>query len=325
MARYWGPKIKIDGEWVRDTSGKYHSWSGGEQWEAEVQSVLRKIEHSTTGKLLLSLINGTPAHRRRQRRGQSPLMCEIVPIQAVEYQQTSTKRAHDEQSMKKGSRAWVLSPNDEIYTPIAGVAIPTHARMLSGTGDGVNVTIYYHPATWNAHGQMIGLDTLQLFADVAGDTSLASLGPIDHRLGLDTADDNFQPDDVLFHELVHAYRCMLGIFEFVATGDTWDATEEVFAIVLTNVYVSEIGRSGSLRGDHREQFHSLSDVSGSDSDEDFYLGFSNGKSRLIDQMCEEMPEITDVLSDPEQRIGTWNPFRVRRRNLEGIEKMRGKY
>jgi hypothetical protein len=325
MARYWGPKITIDGAWVRDNNGRYYSWLDrrGEQWEAEVQNVLRKIEGSKSGKLLLSLINGTPTHKSRPRRGQSPLMCEIVPIHAVAHGETRSKQSSLEKSMKKGSRTYVEPPNDTIFKPRAGEPIPTHVKMLSGTGDGSAVRIYYHPATWTAHSQMIGLDTRQLFTDVAQDSSCT---PIDQRFGLDTGLDNFQPDDVLFHELVHAYRAMLGIFEFVEVKDTWHFTEEFFAVVLTNIYVSETGRSGSLRGDHSEQFHSLKDVSGSESDESFYLAPSNRRERtLIDQLCEEMPELTDPLSDLVQKNGTWNPLRVRREQLASEAKPKAKF
>ncbi|MBI3465972.1 MAG: hypothetical protein HY000_23405 [Planctomycetes bacterium] len=302
MTRYYrGPRIVIDGEWVRSPNGHYHSWTRGEgrQWEDNVFNVLRKIWESKSGRALLEGINATK------------LKCEIVPIKEEKYEHTSMNQFSDLKSMKKGAQVWVL-PTNEVYIPVPGGMVPPHAKLVTGTGHGSGARIFFHPGTWTAHSQMIGVDTQRLFTDVAQDPSWT---PIDQREGLDTALDHFQPDDVLFHELVHVYRAMLGLCELVPTGDTWDDTEEFFAIVLANIYVSEMGRSWSLRGDHQPQFRSVKEARGSDTDADFYLSMSTTNGALIDQLCGEMKDFTDILADPANKIGAWNPLRFRKERL----------
>lgn len=320
MARYWGPRIKIDGAWLRedfrldDPHVNHTAWLGrdAELWEAEVHQVLRKIACSKTGNKLLTLINAPyfdKTKNGKRRKTSTSQICVIMPIRAAAQEQTETRPYDLTVALRKGHLFDCPATQRCSRPPRYGGMVPPHSKLL-GRGTGSSVRIYYHPATWNAHSQWLGLDMQQIFEDVAEDFSLSAP---DRQFGLDTASDNMQPDDVLFHELVHAYRAMEGLFEWVETGNTWHRTEEFFAIVLTNVYVSEIGRSDSLRGDHSSQFHSLKDVVGSDSDKDFYQAIRSGTNRrLIDQMCGEMPGLTNYLADPAENIGTWNPFRVRK-------------
>lgn len=285
MARWWGKNIKIDGKWLREADDNYTAWMGrdAEQWEAEVQSVCRKIEQSRTGKLLMELI---------LKIGEAKGIL-IVPIRAANFLQTAAKPAVWEDAMKK-KHQWDCKITDSCpaapAVPPRGPAIVPHSHLLEGTGKGANIRLYYHPGSWTAARQNRAVDV---------------------AAGIDTLADNFQPDDVLFHELVHAYRAMLGIFEAVPTGDTWSATEEFFAIVLSNIYVSETRPTGAMRGDHNIQFHSLKDAGETESDQAFYLLHIT----LMEQMIREMPDLTKGLmeTDPAKQIGAWNPLRFSRR------------
>jgi len=65
-----------------------------------------------------------------------------------------------------------------------------------------------------------------------------------------------EPDEVLFHELAHAYRRTRGVLLCERMGppydnpkEKWDNIEEFFAILIANIYRSESRRQG-LRGDH---------------------------------------------------------------------------
>jgi hypothetical protein len=57
------------------------------------------------------------------------------------------------------------------------------------------------------------------------------------------------PDEVLFHELCHSLRNLNALARCEAVGEKFDDIEEFWAILITNIYRSECGRSG-LRGDH---------------------------------------------------------------------------
>jgi len=59
-----------------------------------------------------------------------------------------------------------------------------------------------------------------------------------------------QPDEVLFHEMVHATRQMRGIYDAAPLGFLYDTEEEFYAILLANIYASETGRPVDLRSDH---------------------------------------------------------------------------
>jgi hypothetical protein len=60
----------------------------------------------------------------------------------------------------------------------------------------------------------------------------------------------FDADDVLLHELWHAARAMQGLSRLELTGDEYDDLEEFFAVLVSNVYLSETGRNHRLRAGH---------------------------------------------------------------------------
>jgi hypothetical protein len=57
------------------------------------------------------------------------------------------------------------------------------------------------------------------------------------------------PDEVLFHELVHASRTMRGVVNSEYVNRDYEDQEEYLAIALANIYMSEKGQ-WVLRGDH---------------------------------------------------------------------------
>jgi hypothetical protein len=57
------------------------------------------------------------------------------------------------------------------------------------------------------------------------------------------------PDEVLFHELVHASRTMRGVVNAEYVNRNYEDQEEYLAIALANIYMSEKGQ-WILRGDH---------------------------------------------------------------------------
>jgi len=87
----------------------------------------------------------------------------------------------------------------------------------AGTGAGTNCEIRYTPSMWHA-------------GDGQGKA----------------------PDEVLFHELVHASRDMRGVAYEGPVNRNYDNTEEYIAIILQNMYLSEKGqdvfRGGHTRG-----------------------------------------------------------------------------
>lgn len=282
MARYWGKNLKIDGSVLTGTG-----MNSGEAlaWEAQVQDVCRKIETAPakgtgkankTGALLMKLI----------------LECSgknitILPLSVALHEKTAAKATDWSTGMKSGYR--FHCPQDEVCTrtPSSGAATTPHSDLISGRGGGSDVRVFFHPSAWTSHDQVRGFDTMA---------------------------DNIQPDDVLFHELFHALRFMKGLFEEIKTGDTWEYTEEMMAVIATNVYVSELGRGDSLRGSHSLKFESLKDNK-STFGGDLTVGrnFYNSNFKIVDQIAREMPDFTGPLekTDAASRVADWNPFRER--------------
>ena len=81
-----------------------------------------------------------------------------------------------------------------------------------------------------------------------GSDSLVEFTP-EAFLGPDMSLPGQAPDEVLFHELVHASRVMKGVFRGGFVNKEYDDYEEYLAIALANIYLSEKGQY-VLKGDH---------------------------------------------------------------------------
>jgi len=140
----------------------------------------------------------------------------------------------------------------------------------TGTGAGSDSIVYFTPAQWRQGG----------FADYQQWTVLA--GPLQ--------------DEILFHELVHSIRQMVGVQNCSYYKDNFDTREEVWSIMTTNIYSSAWGRP--LRRDHHE-FPTMTpaEVSG------FYQKFED----MIGSMCRDLPRFTRSISKIEYI--PFNPFR----------------
>jgi hypothetical protein len=93
-----------------------------------------------------------------------------------------------------------------------------------------------------------------------------------------------QPDEVLFHEMVHATRQMRGIFNPLPLGFFYDTEEEFFAILLANIYASETGRPIDLRSDHHTFDHLTTDT-----DAKFLPGKTDYRYKLVSKLIHQEP------------------------------------
>ncbi len=286
MPRYWGKNIRIDGYCVVEadrTETRWAKWEA-EQWEVDVQNVFRKIEKSRIGKKLIGLINEI-----------SGRYIEVLPIRSQNKQQTRAKPFDWTYALKDGHETTGADGERWSSAPRPGTTdMPTHSNlMVVGNGLGSNVTLYYHPGAWNSSRQMRA---------------------VDEACGFDTSRYGYGADDVLFHECVHAWRAMKGVFEVVATGDTWRASEEFFAVVLSNIYVSETRPGDPLRGDNLERFSTLKEAGRQEGDAAFAMQYS----AYFTQMKREMSELIEPLlaTKAGERIGIWNPFRAEHEQQE---------
>jgi Effector protein len=135
------------------------------------------------------------------------------------YRNATTKALRDGQILSHVTDGLPDSSRDGFAK---GASIPSLAGSETGTGAGAGVIIYYSAGTWT--------DT------VYADYSVGAAG--------------FQPDEVLFHELVHATRLIRGKMNSttVQGRPNFGDIEEYFATVIANIYMSEKGKDVRLRG-----------------------------------------------------------------------------
>jgi hypothetical protein len=155
----------------------------------------------------------------------------------------------------------------------------TGQRAASGGGGGTDVIMWYEPEAWS-HPPV-----------------KASIDPANH----------FRADDVLFHELVHALRMMRGLMDLSKIRD-WDNIEDLFAIMLTNIYNSSNNRNGDLRGDHGVPFRVLGNSPLRPTEQIDEQGFYTRFDTNIDRLWLSLPDLCLGISRVSCR---WNPLRAR--------------
>jgi hypothetical protein len=115
-------------------------------------------------------------------------------------------------------------PDNDRDSYAKGAPIPSlfGSETWTGTGAGASVVIYYSVRTW----------TDAFYPDY----TVGAAG--------------FQPDEVLFHELVHATRRIRGKQTSVTVKGrpNFGNIEEYFATVIANIYLSEKGKEARLVG-----------------------------------------------------------------------------
>jgi hypothetical protein len=112
-----------------------------------------------------------------------------------------------------------------------------------------------------------------------------------------TKNNGFQPDEILFHELVHALRRVSS--KRLRTDTTggliqYDSNEEFYAILATNIYVSDPTnrKKSGLREDHRDGAGLPSGLAGSF---DFFKSSQNAFT-LVKQFSVDNPGFTKALA-----------------------------
>ena len=150
------------------------------------------------------------------------------------------------------------------------------------TGAGSDITIFYSPSMW---------------FDPLNEDAVAGGG-------------NYLPDDVLFHEFVHALRGMLGLWDLSLILQ-FDNIEDFYAITLTNIYLSLNHRGGSMRGSHAQHWEPLSVLI---TDKSYYVRYFDH----IDLLSRRMPKLfSDIAAFPTG----WNPLRASGEVAEATQRL----
>jgi hypothetical protein len=142
----------------------------------------------------------------------------------------------------------------------------------------------------------------------------------DTELGIDPTGKGYDADDVLFHELVHAFLKLSGVFKSKPRLDGFDDREDFYAILFTNIYVSELSgispdRGGMLRADHKLEFHEMTSKTkypnvskkyDMTNDRDFLIAFKFEIDDLFE--VEHQPAIKKLVTTVKNVNCKFNPF-----------------
>jgi hypothetical protein len=181
-------------------------------YETQVAQILKDIRATQTGRAILEGIEG--------RTSQS---VSIIPY--LELRPNATAGPGDWVDATPKGESIFLGGNDNATTP----ADERMAILGKGSGKGSTSTVRFTP-------QLPGYPAVPLSRS---DTTRALPGDLD--------------DETLLHELVHSYRQVTGTANGIPLSGMaigYDDTEEFIGVVVTNVFMSELGRS-VLRKNHR--------------------------------------------------------------------------
>ncbi|MEJ1157397.1 M91 family zinc metallopeptidase [Prosthecomicrobium sp. N25] len=114
-------------------------------------------------------------------------------------------------------------------------------------------------------------------------------------------------DEVLFHELVHAYRYMDGAGDRRKVTAGYQNEEEFMAVVVTNIYLSE-KKQLILRGDHGHGARSMSSSQFLDN----VQNINPPPRQILDRFKSRQPRFYRDLAAIRGHIAPFNPIRVHR-------------
>jgi hypothetical protein len=206
----------------------------------------------------------------------------------------------------------------KIVTAKSGIAL-MNASLDSGTW------IAVEPLNWNecnAHGGFlleVQPSTGRTFTGkVKFDPALFQQGSRCFQVKLGSKySHGGQPDEVFFHELIHAIRGSISHQKVPLNGGLWryGDTEEFFAVVVTNIYISEKGTKGSgLRGGERGKISLESYFSDS-------FCFFASSSQILPRMLEFKKQHEQLFTDLSVINTSFNPIKAMLEHPRAVEKI----
>jgi hypothetical protein len=274
--------IKIDGatqktDWNRSDETSLRKLYGDEDsYEQDVKGTLDIIHQNLAGKVLLILQDETAPH------------LTIVPYtdhDSVNLNVQGDIDVCNASTQDDGSPD--AHPKGEYWYPNSdhpgGRGRIYDVSKDEGTGKGSDVRIHFTP---------------RIFRNPGGLKAPCDNGGHYGRL----------PEEVLFHEMVHAFRKMSGHdlgrpTEYEPLID-YDNDEEFLAIVMTNVFISAFGRNTNLRADH----HGATPLQPPQNTSKGFLSIQDNVDTLLRYYTQEFQLYQNMALIPDD-AAQFNPFR----------------
>jgi hypothetical protein len=266
------PNIVIVGKLIKFTPNA----SGGppdsvelevDGYETEVMILLSRLRNTWTGWALMMDIF--------RLRAKTML---IIPWTQLPYVDTTT-------GARQGFNA---DANNAIFPKLTDGPVNMDTLKQGFDDSKHNALVRFNPAMWNP-------DAVE-WAQFIGKAADFKKAP------------GVQKDEILLHEMVHALRRMRNTVDMHTPTDNvnWTSVEEFMAIVVSNMYRSEVGRPG-LRRDHAG-FYAL--PAEQEDPQKFLDAPGNGVDNIKIRMLEFKKDNPDFFSDLKKCPAKFNPFKL---------------
>jgi hypothetical protein len=251
-----------------------------EGYQTEVMILLSKLRWKWTGwAVMCEILRNNPRKMRVE-----PYLAGMQSLSPTDTRDQAIQKLKTNFNATAGPTDWAKATPKGQAALSCGGANQNQPFGVTGIGSGSDSVVKFTPAMWETS------DVTAAF----GATNAAGPG--------------VKKDEILLHEMVHGMRQMTGTSLCAATPDNagLDTVEEFMAIVISNVYRSELGFR-DLRADHRGFAKLAADLTDSQKflDKDKDQPTSNFKR--MQQLKKEHPRLCENLA---KVTATFNPFKL---------------
>jgi hypothetical protein len=234
-------------------------------YEATITKLLKGLEGLTVGKKLFNAVSHQCSGKKLvvQRRIPSGTsqrqVCNAGAYISKEFDTRGDYDLLEQQKAKERQRSVAKGKSLIGYEREEDRTSPVYDPAALGAGGGTDATVRFTPGVW---------------AETTGQC---------RQPGSKFSGPGSNPDAVLFHELVHAYRIMTGTqLKTTLTVDGYanQPHEEFVAILLTNVFLSDQAKGGELRSFEHAAYGVLADPKG-------FLG-RKGNDAPVRSFCKDL-------------------------------------
>lgn len=204
-------------------------------YDSTVVGLLGQIEGLNVGKALFNCINSQCVGKSLAIKSRNPSSSKLTDICVANANTTDLSESAKRQSVAKGKSMLGYRKEED-------PKMPFYDESALGTGEGTNCVIRFTPGVWS-------------------ETSGGECRKADSKFGGPGSD----PDCVLFHEIVHAYRIMTGSqlkYRISVDGKGDQSYEEFVAILISNIYLSDRQAGAKLRSFSHTEIAALDDPKG---------------------------------------------------------------
>lgn len=251
-----------------------------ENYESDVMKILTTLRWKWTGwAVMCEILRNSPRKMRIE-----PYLDGMQSLSPTDTKDEAVKKLKKNFNATAGPTDWSKSTPKGQPALSCGGPNQNQPIGINGVGSGSDAIVNFTPAMWE-------------FNDVS-----AAFG------AGNAAGPGVKKDEILLHEMVHGMRQMTGTALCAATPDNpgLDTVEEFMAIVISNVYRSELG-STDLRADHKGFAKLAADLNDPQKFLDKDKDQPTSNLKRMQQLKKEHPKLCENLA---KVTAKFNPFKL---------------